>query len=128
MDMHVKRRSERVRLAIAISGVALALAVLANEAPVARASVGCRAPVSHPFPPVSALRASNTGCSTARAVVEYVQGWWQINGTLPGWFKAPSHGPRWHCRYQPHQVAPHPYKIARCVSGQRLVTLNLRSP
>jgi hypothetical protein len=112
--------------AITAATVAAASAVLAIASPpLAGASTACSARTNHPFPSASSLRASHTSCRTARSVVGYIQGVWQVSYTLPGWFKAPSNGPRWHCRYQPHEVSRKRYTSVRCASGQMLVTLTL---
>jgi hypothetical protein len=115
--------------AIVTSGITVVLAVLAVvSASIATASTSCRAPLSHPFPSVSALRVSHTGCATARSVVEYIQGVWQTtNGTLPGWFRVPAHGPWWHCRYQVHGQVTRQYHTASCASGRKLVTMRLNA-
>jgi hypothetical protein len=102
---------------------AAAATLLAIAAPPASASSGCRAPTRHPFPAASGLRASHTNCATARAVVEYVQAWWQLHAELPGWLKAPVRHHRWHCTYRARATGSH--KGVRCSSARRLVTLTL---
>jgi hypothetical protein len=129
--MHVKQPAERAnhprRSVAAIASIAASLAVLVIAAPSVGASATCAAPTSHPFPAVFSLRAAHTGCGAARAAVEYIQGFWESKGTLPGWFTAPRRGPTWHCRYQRRKPAPHPLVGASCVSGARLVTMNIRA-
>jgi hypothetical protein len=111
---------------LAGTGVAAVLCALALvSAPAAGAATHCRTPTDHPFPPASALTSSHAACSSARAVVDFIQAQWQLSATLPGWFKAPSRGPRWHCRYRLHGRASHPYRTVRCTSGHKLVTLTL---
>ena len=95
---------------------------------VASTTIGCRAPVRHPFPSVSGLRVSHAGCGSARSVVERIQAVWQTsNGTLPGWLRIPSHGPWWHCRFQAHGQVAHRYHTASCTSGRALVTMRLNA-
>jgi hypothetical protein len=114
---------ERAASRAALPALALALAVLAIGAPGAGASAACRAPTRHPFPAVSGLKASHTDCASARAVVEHVQAWWQLNGVLPGWLKAPVRGHRWHCTYRAQKGSS---RKGTCVAGRRLVTMTLR--
>jgi hypothetical protein len=114
---------------VVIGSAVIAAAVLAvSTTALASVSTGCRAPGRHPFPSVSRLAASHTGCATARAVVEHIQGVWQTsNGTLPGWFKTSGHSAWWHCRYQPRGRQGHRYHDARCASGRALVTMRLNA-
>jgi hypothetical protein len=122
--MPVDRRSERWLHGGAAVAAALGVLALASV-PAAGASVSCRAPTDHPFPPASGLRSSHASCSTARALVEFIQAEWQLKATLPGWFKAPSRGHRWHCLYTLHQRPSRPYRTVRCSSGPRLVRMTL---
>jgi hypothetical protein len=120
----MQRRRDHGRACAGWAAAVLAMMLLAiAPAPQASASSGCRAPTRHPFPAASGLRASHTDCATARAVVEYVQAWWQLHAELPGWLKAPVRHHRWHCTYRSRGTASR--KSARCSSGRRLVTLTL---
>lgn len=108
-------------------GTAGAMAVLACvTVPVAGASNGCRAPRNGEFPTVSVLRATQTGCTTARRVAEAIQAWWNADGALPSSFDIQEGGPIFHCRYQLRQGV-NPYKTARCVAGRKVVTMELGS-
>jgi hypothetical protein len=110
------------------TAAASALAALALTAvPTAEASIACRAPANGQFPAITRLRASHTGCATARAVSEGIQAGWQATGKLPASFDLYAGGPVFHCRYRLHQGEPNPYKTASCVSGRKLVTMILGS-
>jgi hypothetical protein len=119
----MRRHPEPIQPRVALPAIALAAAILSIGAPGARAAGRCAAPTRHPFPPASGLTVSHTNCATGRAVVEYVQAWWQLNGTLPGWLKARVHGHRWHCTYRAHRAGSS--KAARCTSGRRVVKMTL---
>jgi hypothetical protein len=120
------RHPERAPSRAAVPALALVIGALAVSVPSAGAAAGCRAPTRHPFPAVSGLTASHTDCASARAVAEYVQAWWQLNGVLPGWLKSPVRGHRWHCTYRAPGGASASRRSARCVSGRRVVTMTLR--
>jgi hypothetical protein len=90
-------------------------------------SIACRAPVNGRFPTITRLRATHTGCTTARAVAEGIQAGWQANGALPASFDIYAGAPVFRCRYQVHRRAENPYKTASCISGRKLVTMILGS-
>ncbi len=90
-------------------------------------SIACRAPANERFPAVSQLRATHTGCTTARAVAEAIQNGWQAHEGLPASFDIHAGGPVFHCRYQTHHGSENPYKTASCTSARKLVTMVLGS-
>jgi hypothetical protein len=91
------------------------------------ASIACSAPANGRFPTITRLRATHTGCTTARAVAEGIQAGWRANGALPASFDIYAGGPVFHCRYQVHQGTDNPYKTASCASARKLVTMVLGS-
>lgn len=91
------------------------------------ASIVCSAPANGRFPTIAWLRATHTGCTTARAVAEGIQAGWQANAALPASFDIYARGPVFRCRYQVHRGTENPYKTASCTSARKLVTMVLGS-
>jgi hypothetical protein len=117
----------------ASSSLALLSAAVSGAAGIASgsaraATIACAAPANGRFPTISRLRVTHAGCTTARAVEEAIQDGWHLHGTLPTYSFAPYvDGPVFRCRYQMHRGTDNPYKTASCVSGRKLVTMELGS-
>ena len=110
------------------TAVLLTLAAITLSLPsTAAASVGCRPPEGGQFPAITRLRASHTGCATARTVAEHIQAGWEATRKLPPVFAIYAGGPVFHCRYERHHGTDNPYQTASCTSGNRLVTMILGS-
>ena len=129
---HLGGASVKVLVIVALS--ALALGVMGSSAAAtphgaARdGSIACAAPANGRFPTIGRLRATHTGCTTARAVAEAIQDGWHLHGTLPTYSFAPYvDGPVFRCRYQVHRGTVNPYKTASCTSARKLVTMVLGS-
>lgn len=116
-------------LAVLVTGAIPAGAVASTTADLhlRSATIACSAPANGGFPSVSLLRASHTGCVTARSVAEGIQAGWQAHGALPASFDIYAGGPVFRCRYRVHRGTDNPYKTARCTSGRELVTMELGS-
>lgn len=111
-----------------ISSLAALIGLVAVAQTAAGSSFGCRPPQTEEFPTISALRAEETGCNTARAVAEAIQGGWHLHGKLPTYRFSPYEGaPVFRCRYQWHRGQVNPYETARCNAGRRVVTMVLGS-
>lgn len=117
------------RLGHIIGLVGLVLAVAALVGPIvasASTSFGCRPPSHGNFPSISRLRASGTGCTTARLVATTIQENWRHNGLVPA-FTLYIGGPDSRRSYRVRRGEPNPYETARCVSGRKLVPMELGS-
>jgi 2-keto-3-deoxy-6-phosphogluconate aldolase len=115
-------------LVVLVTGaITVGTAGSASAASAHGASIACPPPANSRFPTIARLRATHTGCTTARAVTEAIQAGWQANGALPVSFDIYAGGPVFHCRYQVHRGTENSYKTARCTSARKLVTMVLGS-